>query len=137
MTTEASAMAYKELVARVKAEQQRSLTQTVEDGVKRLEACADNLNRWKTMHSRCGLYCVCVYECVRVCVCVCVCVCVSCDEFRYCSSLDFSVSIPREEVEEDYRAWQERWIEFFQFLLSIGCRHAYLTNIAHDETLPL
>jgi hypothetical protein len=55
ISTEAASIACRDLVARVKAEQQKNLSQTLEDGSKRLEACSDQLGKWKTMHSRYAL----------------------------------------------------------------------------------
>ena len=52
VTTEAASAACRDLVARVKAEQQKNMTLTLEEGVKRMEACAESLAKWKTMHSR-------------------------------------------------------------------------------------
>ena len=52
ITTEAATIACRSFVSRVKEDQQKGLTQSLEDGVRRLEATGDSLAKWKVMHTR-------------------------------------------------------------------------------------
>ena len=52
IAVEEASSSYKELLARMKAEQQRSLQSSIDDGVQKLETLTETLSRWSTILAR-------------------------------------------------------------------------------------
>ena len=71
VAVEEASTSYKELLAKLKAEQARTLQNAIDEGMNKLEMLTDQLSRWSTILSRwVGGWSVWGVYCMRCCVCV-------------------------------------------------------------------